>query len=418
VTHGPSIDDSPGPRPDAWPTVSHASVAAADRFGRLPWWAAVLLVFGLSRVVTTAMMLVLAAQQEQNAWTAASPRYVDFASMWDGRWYNIVALSGYPTELPVSADGHTAENAWAFMPVYPLVVRSVMVLTGTEWAVAAVAVSLLAGAGAALVTYRLFREHLGAGTALFGVVVFSVAPVSPIFQVAYAESLHLLLLSTALLLLVRRRYGLLVPVVVVMGLTRPSALAFALLLGLHLVVRLLRRAHEPFRPGELPLAIGVTVVSVLVGVAWPAAAWAVTGSLSAYTDTELAWRSAYIGYQHLVPFTPWFQGFEWWFGRPLGWIGVVVLVVAFGFAIVSRPVRALGVDVRLWLVSYALYLLAVFFPQSSTFRLLVPLFPLAGAIAVPRSRLYRVAVVVGSIALQWLWLLVAWRVDGYDWTPP
>jgi hypothetical protein len=74
--------------------------------------------------------------------------------------------------------------------------------------------------------------------------------------------------------------------------------------------------------------------------------------------------------------------------------------------------------VRLWLVSYVLYLLAVFFPQSSTFRLLVPLFPLAGAIAVPRSRVYRVAVVVGSVALQWLWLLVAWRVDGYDWTPP
>jgi hypothetical protein len=86
--------------------------------------------------------------------------------------------------------------------------------------------------------------------------------------------------------------------------------------------------------------------------------------------------------------------------------------------LVSRPVKALGVDVRLWLVSYALYLLAVFFPQSSTFRLLVPLFPLVGALAVPRSRLYRVAVVLAVIALQWVWLLVAWRVDGYDWTPP
>jgi hypothetical protein len=320
--------------------------------------------------------------------------------------------------LPVTDDGHTGENAWAFMPVYPLVVRALMVLTGAEWALAAVAVSVLAGAGAALVTYRLLRTHLDASTALFGVVLFCVAPLAPMFQVAYAESLHLLLLSTALLLLVRRRYGLLVPVVIVMGFTRPSALAFALLLGLHLVVRLVTRTREPFRRGELPTLIAAVAVSGTVGLAWPAAAWVVTGDVAAYTDTELAWRSAYIGYQHLVPFTPWFQGFEWWFGRPVGWAAVVVLVVAFAGALVSRPVKALGVDIRLWLVSYALYLLAVFFPQSSTFRLLVPLFPLVGALAVPRSRLYRVAVVVAAIALQWVWLLVAWRVEGYDWTPP
>jgi hypothetical protein len=120
----------------------------------------------------------------------------------------------------------------------------------------------------------------------------------------------------------------------------------------------------------------------------------------------------------LIPFTPWFQGLEWWVGSRWGWLVVVALVVAFSLILVSRPARALGIDLRLWLASYALYLLAVFFPQSSTFRLLVPLFPLAGAIAVPRSRLYRVSVVVGSLALQWGWLLIAWRVDGYDWTPP
>jgi hypothetical protein len=402
------------PRADARPDAG----IGVDRFAALPWWAAVLLVYALSRVVTTVMMLVLAADQDQNAWTGASPRYVDFASMWDGRWYNIVAVSGYPSVLPVTGDGQTGENAWAFMPVYPLVVRTLMVLTGTEWAVAAVAVSVLAGAGAALVTYRLLRTHLDANTALFGVVVFCVAPLAPMFQVAYAESLHLLLLSTALILLVRRRYGLLVPVVIVMGFTRPSALAFALLLGLHLVVRVIRRTREPFRRGELPAVAAAVAVSVVVGLAWPAAAWLVTGHLTAYTDTELAWRSAYIGYQHLVPFTPWFQGFEWWFGRPVGWAAVVLLIVAFAGVLVSRPVRALGIDVRLWLVSYALYLLAVFFPQSSTFRLLVPLFPLVGAIAAPRSRVYRVAVVIAALALQWGWLLIAWRVDGYDWTPP
>ena len=71
-----------------------------------------------------------------------------------------------------------------------------------------------------------------------------------------------------------------------------------------------------------------------------------------------------------------------------------------------------------WLASYALYLLAVFFPQSSTFRLLAPLFPALGAIAAPKSKVYRVIMVVLFIVLQWGWLLICWRIDGYDWSPP
>ncbi len=90
----------------------------------------------------------------------------------------------------------------------------------------------------------------------------------------------------------------------------------------------------------------------------------------------------------------------------------------FAVAGLLAAVRRLGIEMRLWVVSYSLYLLAVFFPQSSTFRLLMPMFPLLGAVAQPRSRVYRVAVVAASLALQWGWLLVCWRVDGYDWTPP
>jgi hypothetical protein len=152
----------------------------------------------------------------------------------------------------------------------------------------------------------------------------------------------------------------------------------------------------------------------------------VTGSLTAYTDTELAWRSAYIGHGHLVPFTPWFQGLDWWATNGLslpatGWwgaIGVAALGALATVGLLSRPARRLGVDLRLWLVSYLLYLFAVFFPQSSTFRLLVPLFPAAGAFAVPSSRVYRIVLVLACIAGQVGWVLIAWRVDGYDWTPP
>ena len=73
---------------------------------------------------------------------------------------------------------------------------------------------------------------------------------------------------------------------------------------------------------------------------------------------------------------------------------------------------------RFWLASYALYLLAVFFPQSSTFRLLVPLYPALGILAQSRSLVYRVGLVLACIAGQVAWTWMGWWVAGYDWTPP
>ena len=119
-----------------------------------------------------------------------------------------------------------------------------------------------------------------------------------------------------------------------------------------------------------------------------------------------------------MPFTAWFQGGVWWFGMPLGIVFVAGLILAVGLTLFLPAVRRLGVDLRFWLAGYALYLLAVFFPQSSTFRLLMPMFPLLGAVAQPRNPLYRVSLVLLFIAGQWGWLLLCWGVDGADWTPP
>jgi hypothetical protein len=388
------------------------------RYLLTPWWVRVTVIWLLSRVVSTTLVLILASVQGQNPWTGAQPGYAAFANMWDGLWYHIVAVGGYPTELPVTAEGHVGENAWAFMPVYPLVVRTLMVLTGAPWEPLAVLVSVLCSLGTALLFYRLMRRVQPSSTALFAVVLFCVAPLSPLMQFGYAESMQLLLLTGALLLVLQRRYLVLVPLVAVMALTRPTGLAFALFLTLHVGYRWYTRHRDPFPVREAATAFSVAVFSGLMGLAWPGIAWLVTGSMTAYTDTELAWRSAYIGYQELVPFAAWFQSGVWWLGAPLGILVVVGLIVGFTAMMFAPMVRSLGVDLRLWVVSYALYLLAVFFPQSSIFRLLMPMFPLLGALALPRSRVYRVVVTLVLICGQWGWLLLCWGVDGADWTPP
>jgi hypothetical protein len=402
--------------------------APTDRAGRVAalatsWWTKVLVVFVLSRVVSTVILLIAAAGQQQNPWTGAAPGYFDFAAIWDGHWYYLIAGFGYPSDLPLTDDGHVSENAWAFMPGYPAVVRILMLVTTLDFPVAAVIVSVGFALAAAMVFYRLMLLVLPPSAALFSVVLFCVAPLSPVLQVAYAESMHLFLLTLALYLLLQRRYWTMVPVIAVMALTRPSGLAFALMMAMHVIFRFVTRTRDPYPTGQRVASVVVGLFSAVMGVAWVLIAWAVTGSLTAYTDTELAWRAPYVGYGELLPFAPWFQatGFwaSWWgIPQPLLIVALVLVVVGFFASLFTPFARRLGPDLRFWLASYALYLLAVFFPQSSTFRLLMPLFPALGVIAQPRSRLYRVALVALCIAGQIAWVNVGWRVDGYDWTPP
>lgn len=397
------------------------STALRLRYWHTPWWVKVLVVFVASRVVSTAILLEAASRQAQNAWTAAQPDYFSFAKIWDGHWYFIIAVAGYPSELPVTPDGHIGESAWAFMPVYPAVVRGLMLATGLDFMYVAPVVSTAFALGAALVFYRVIARVQPGSVALFSVVLLCFAPLSPVLQVAYAESMQLFLLAVALLLLMKRQYWMLLAAVVAMSLTRPSGLAFALAMLMHAIHRWVTRDRDPFPVRERIAVIVVGLGSFLSGIGWLLIAWAGTGSLTAYLDTELAWRRPYIGDKELVPFTPWIEAAHFWqqyVPFPLVWVILVLVVAGFALFLFSPPMRRLGPDLRFWTASYALYLLAVFFPQSSTFRLLMPLFPALGAVAQVRAVPIRVLLVAACIAGQWAWVQVGWFVSGYDWTPP
>ena len=395
--------------------------ALVVRYRLTPWWARVLVVFVASRVVSTALLLGFARVQGPNAWTLPSPDYASFATIWDGHWYYIISAVGYPTTLPITSTGNVGESAWAFMPVYPFTVRALTELTGVPFAPLAVFVSVLCAVGTALLLYRLMRHVLPEGTALFTVALFCFSPLSPLLQVAYAESMFLLLLCACLLLLVRRQYLPMLPLVAALSFTRPGALALALAIGLHAVHRWSTRARDPFPRREM-IAVSVSAVTTAVlGFGWLIVAGVVTGRPDAYTATELAWRAPYVGYGPLVPFSAWFEGAAFWSRMSGGFpVGAVFVLAVLGLAVLLLGPwgRRIGVDLRLWGVAYALYLLAVFFPQSSTWRLLMPLFPLLGILAVPRSRVWRVGLLLVFVAGQFAWLYYSWWVDGYDWTPP
>lgn len=391
------------------------------------WATRVLAIFVASRLVTTTIFLIVASLQAVSDRTAAHPGFFEFANIWDGQWYWSINLWGYPTEIPRDESGNATENAWAFLPAYPFLLK-IFTSLGIPFTVIAPIVSLVFAGAAALVFFRLMTRFLPPGSAYFATALLCTAPLSTILQVSYAESMHLFLLFLALLLLVDRRYPVLIPVVVLTSLTRPSGLAFALALLLHLVHRFVTRARDPFPWRERLEVVAVGLVSALSGVAWLLIAWAVTGEFTAYTDTEFAWRRGFGVEGHFLPFAPWFQAGEFWLNEWFGLegplltvlsiVGVLSIAGAFAGFLLTPWARRLGPDLRFWLASYALYLLAVFFPQSSVFRLLVPLAPALGALAVPRSPIWRASLLVAGVVGQVIWTFGVWRADVYDWTPP
>jgi hypothetical protein len=110
----------------------------------------------------------------------------------DGGWFIGIARNGY-----------SYPNSSAFFPLYPLLLRLTAVLTGGNYQLAGVLLSLACYAGAMLLLYRLTAAEFDTRTAALAVVFISVFPTAFIFGAVYSESLFLLL-SLAAFVFARR----------------------------------------------------------------------------------------------------------------------------------------------------------------------------------------------------------------------
>lgn len=399
------------PRRLAWRTLP-----AAVRIGIL---------YLAARVVTTAFLLAAAELSRAGSRFGAHATLGDLVVGWDAAWYWFAAMNGYPSQLPLTAAGQVAENQWAFMPLYGVLARGVGWIAG-GWGAGAVVVSLVAGYLASLVLYRMLRMRLDRSAATWAVLFFCAGPLAAMFQVGYAEALFLLWLFLSLWLVQRRRYGWLYLLVPLMGATRPGVLAFALFLGLFGIWRWIRRRAEPLPVREILHILALGLLSVAVGFAWQLIAGWVTGDSGAYLATELAWRRNWIPNSsgEFFPFEGFVTASAFWFrvwgaNAVTGYVALGLLVLVVALLLLFEPrVRRLGVEIRLWSASYLLYLLAVFFPQSSIFRLLLPVSPVWGALAVPRSLWWRGSVLAACLVGQWWWIYNMYALGNTFWQIP
>lgn len=400
-------------------------MTARARRRPLPAWLTVALWYVAARVVTTAMFLGASALSGPKSRLGEHPTLRRYLTAYDATWYRLTAEHGYPTTLPLTPDGTVAANPWAFLPVYPYLAK----LVGApfhSWAVGGIAVSVIAGYLTALVLHRIWRMKLDPSASMWAVVFFVSGPLAALFQIAYAESLGELWLVLILWSVLRRRYGWSYLLIPLFGFTRPGALPVALFLGLYGIWRLLNRRTEALRAVEAAHIAVLAVWAAVIGFAWQIIAGRVTGDGNAYLETELAWRRHWQpgASDAFAPFQGFVQGIAFWCSKhhvpvAAGLAALLVGVLAAAALLLFEPhVRRLGVELRLWTASYLLYLLAVFFPQSSVFRLLFPTAPIWGAAAAPRSRLWRFGVLLVCLLGQWWWIYTMYGLGNGIWRIP
>ena len=158
------------------------------------------------------------------------------------------------------------------------------------------------------------------------------------------------------------------------------------------------------------------IVTCAAALTWPLLAWIATGRMSAYVDTETAWRGV-----DLAPFEAWINRSASFGGAHAGAIGLFGVLV-LSLCVLSWPqLRQLGRLTWMWCVCYWVYLLIFFDPSSSVFRMLLMVAPLAWAVAVKLSKRPRAALAVLTVGVisQVLWVAWVWDYGSISilWVP-
>ncbi len=363
-----------------------------------------------------------------------NPTLGDMLGLWDSVWYKRIAVSGYPLPLPADpSTGALTYSAWAFYPLYPMLVRGLMAV-GIPFMAAAVGLSVALGALGSVLVWRVFRFTGHADPqperdrlALVAAVLWCFYPATGIVLKPYTEALAVVLVAGSVLLLMQRRYAAVALLAVPLGFTRGVAPAMGVAALIHLVVRWReeRAAGVPPLRRQRASALLMLAATAASGLAWPAVVGLESGIPTAFVDIQGAWGQD----PGKGPFVLWLS---WaWDSRGLAGVGVLVALIATYIALVlGRHGRWLAVEARAWALAYPLYLFAVVRPITSMWRFLLLDFPLAalvasvamrtstGARVVPhwRRRVALVVLVATAGILWWTCVLLVYPPWGSD--PP
>jgi hypothetical protein len=213
----------------------------------------------------------------------------------DSEYYLSIAVFGYDDpdvgEMQPADGSPSIPLNYAFMPLYPLVMRAVAAPLGSlglspvaAATVAGVLVSLAAALAAVLALFSIARRHLGdAGGTRAGVFLL-VFPTGFFLAQVYTEALFLALALGSLALLADRRPLLAASVAVLATWTRPIGVVLVLPIALALVdsIRASREAGSARPPGRELVAWGIAALAPIGAYL----AWAISPLGQAFSTVQ------------------------------------------------------------------------------------------------------------------------------------
>jgi Mannosyltransferase (PIG-V) len=216
----------PTTTPETVPTEPAADLrpAASAPYSLARRFSVPLLAYAISRVVTSfAIALAVMAAR-------SSPHQV--ITVWDGRWYEKIALEGYPLTVPqadfYAGTGRQAQTAVAFFPLYPLLVRALDRILPGGADVAGVVLSLVIGAVATVLVWIVAEKVADRRVADRAAILFAFSPGAFVLSLVYAEGLLIVLAAGCLLALMERRWVAAGVLAALAGAARPNATAVML----------------------------------------------------------------------------------------------------------------------------------------------------------------------------------------------
>jgi hypothetical protein len=397
ATAAPASDDRPVPA--AASRVSGSRSDAANGRRRLLGWLAVpLVIYVATRLVQLAVV----------AWMLPPGGSVrERLVAWDGGWFIRVARDGYPPGYEYGSGGQLVGNGLAFFPGYPALIRLAHVALGLDYATAALAVSWLAGAAAAVLVHALGVRLYDRRVAAVLTVLFCAQPMSLVLSMAYSEGLFVALVAGMLLAAHARAWLTAGALGIAAGLTRPTgaaaAVALAVAVALHLAGGRARRGRWRAVVGAVGALLAVPAYLVWVG-------WRAGDPTAWFTIQAAGWGSRFDFGAATARFTrDALRAGEGWVHVSTAWLLIAAVVAAvLAVRAVWPPLVAYGLIALVLVVGQAGY-------YHSKPRLLVPvlLVLVPAAVALGRARWRTAAPILVGYALFGLWygayLITVWK---------
>jgi hypothetical protein len=307
----PVVDDGATAATSSTPTAPRdEEIAARPRTGRSgvtttpPRWR--LLLHPTRYYLCSRLVVLVAAFVAGSLYPALNP-IRSLGSIWDGRWYLLIAQHGYPHRMYQEGLG----SRWAFFPAFPAAIRAVAEVTRLSLPDAAVLAAFLFGLTATVAVWLAVRSVFGDRLADRATLLFAFFPLSCMLSFAYTEGLFVTAAAGALYALQRRWWMTAALCACVAGLTRNTGVV---------VVLCVLAVTIPVAWRERRLRPALAAVVAPLGLAgFMAYSWAMVGTPLAFVTSERFWQG-----QHFV-----------WFFTPVNAVVSLLTVKVHGLTLVQ-----------------------------------------------------------------------------------